>query len=96
MLTWIIGIAVCLLIWAAIWKRNLILAFGILIGVLLAWGLSYLLKPYVAGVKPVPPWLPPIPLATVAVTLFVYGALVWIKGDKGLPKVKRDDRDAHH
>jgi len=93
----LIGVVVCLFIWAALWKRNLVLGFGVLIGVLLAWLLSYLLKPYVSGVKEIPVWLPPLPLATVALVLFVYGGLVWFRGTEGLPKPKaHDEHDAHH
>ena len=82
MFVWLLGIVVCLAIWAAVWKRNLVLAFGILIGVLLAWLFSYFLEPYFTGEAPIPVWLPPLPLATVAVILLVYGALVWIRGNE--------------
>ena len=96
MLWWLAGVALCLLIWAGLWKRNLVLAFGVLIGVLLAWLLSYFLEPFITGAKVIPVWLPPLPLATVALVLFVYGALVWLRGTEGLPKPKDDDHDAHH
>lgn len=96
MLLWLAGVAVCCLIWAGIWKRNIGLAFGILIGVLLAWVLSYLLKPYVTGMETIPVWLPPLPLATVAVLLFVYGAKIWFGGNDALPKPKHDEHDQHH
>ena len=96
MIWWLIGIAACCVIWAGVWKSNLVLAFGILIGVLLAWLLSYSLEPYVTGMEHIPLWLPPLPMATVAVVLFVYGALVWIRGNEGLPKGKSDDSDHHH
>jgi len=93
---WLVGIAVCCLIWAGIWKSNLVLAFGILIGILLAWLLSYLLEPYVTGMEEIPIWLPPLPLATIAMVLFVYGALVWFRGNKSLPKGKSDNSEHHH
>ena len=97
MLPVLIGILICLAAWGLIWKRNLVLGFGVLIGVLLAWMLSYLLKPYVTGMKEIPLWLPPLPLATVALVLFIYGALIWIRGNDGLPKPKdRDDHDSHY
>jgi ABC-type sulfate transport system permease component len=97
MILLLIGVVACLVIWSAIWKSNLVLGFGVLIGVLLAWILSYGLKPYVTGMKDIPVWLPPLPLATVALVLFVYGALIWIRGSEGLPKIKHtDDHDAPH
>jgi hypothetical protein len=97
MILLLIGIVVCLLVWATIWQQNLVLGFGVLIGVLLAWLLSYALEPYVTGVKDIPVWLPPLPLATVALVLFIYGALVWIRGKDRLPKVDHNDHhDAHH
>jgi len=96
MFVWLVGIVVCIFVWGALWKRNLVLAFGVLIGVLLAWLLSYVLKPYVTGMEQIPVWLPPLPLATVALILFVYGALVWFRGSEGLPKPKDDPDDHHH
>ena len=93
---WLIGIAVCCVIWAGIWKSNLLLAGGVLVGVLLAWLLSYLLKPYVTGMEDIPVWLPPLPLATVATILFIYGALVWIRGNDALPKKNPKKDDDHH
>jgi ABC-type sulfate transport system permease component len=97
MILLLIGNVVCLFAWAAIWKQNLVLGFGVLIGVLLAWVLSYPIEPYVTGMKEIPVWLPPLPLATVAIVLFIYGALVWIRGSEGLPKVKqKDEHDSHH
>jgi len=97
MILLLIGVVASLLIWGAIWKKNLVLGFGVLIGVLIAWILSYSLEPYVTGMKEIPVWLPPLPLATIALVLFIYGALVWIRGTEGLPKVKhKDDTDAHH
>ena len=92
---WLIGIAVCCVIWAGLWKSNLLLATGILLGVLLAWALSYFIKPYVTGMEEIPVWLPPLPLATVALVLIVYGALVWIRGNDALPKPKPPEEHHH-
>jgi ABC-type sulfate transport system permease component len=91
MFWWLVGVAACLLIWGSLWQRNLALAFGVLIGVLLAWLLSYFLEPYVTGMAEIPVWLPALPLATVAVILFVYGAVVWFRGNARLPQKKHDD-----
>jgi hypothetical protein len=98
MALWLILIAACCLIWAGIWKSNLILALGVLVGVLLAWLLSYLIEPYLVtrSMENVPVWLPPLPMATVAVTLLVYGAIIWIRGNDALPKPKPKDTEHHH
>ena len=96
MLWWLVGVVVALLIWGALWKRNLSLAGGVLVGVLLAWVLSYFLKPYVTGMETIPIWLPPLPLATIAIALFVYGAIVWFRGNDALPKGKQDEHSGHH
>jgi len=96
MLWWLASVASCVLIWGLIWKKNLSMAGGILLGVLFAWLVSYFLKPYVTGMETVPLWLPPLPLATIAIILLVYGALVWVRGEAGLPKPKSDDSDHHH
>ena len=97
MFWWLVGVIVCLAIWSLVWKRNVVLGLGILFGVLLAWLLSYAVKPYVTGsMEDIPVWLPPLPLATVAIVLLVYGVLVWIRGNEGLPKPEqRDDHEAH-
>jgi ABC-type sulfate transport system permease component len=96
MIWWLAGIAICCLIWASIWKKNIALAFGILLGVLLAWLLSYSVEPYVTGMESIPVWLPPLPLATVATLLFVYGAKIWLGGNDKLPQPKQDDDKHHH
>ena len=96
MLLWLIGIAACCIIWAGVFKSNLILASGILVGVLLAWVLTYPLKPYVTGMEEIPLWLPPLPMATVAIVLLVYGIIVWIRGNDALPAPKQKKDEHHH
>ena len=95
MFWWLTGVAICVLLWGSLWRKNLILSFGVLIGLLLAWLASVLIEPYVTGMEEIPVWLPPLPLATVAVVLFVYGALVWFRGNDALPKKKTDETDHH-
>lgn len=92
MLYWLIALVVVLLIWAVIWQRNPKMAFGVLLGVLLAWVISRAIAPYLTGEEQVPVWLPPMPFAIVAVTLFVFGALVWIRGTRSAPP----SRDPEH
>jgi hypothetical protein len=43
----------------------------------------------------IPLWLPPLPLAIIAVTLFVFGAIVWFRADK-LPPPKRSATHDEH
>ena len=96
MFSWLLAVAIAVLIWGALWRRNLVLSFGILLGLLLAWLASVFIRPYVTGMEEIPIWLPPLPLATVAVVLFVYGALVWFRGNEALPKKDDKKHDEHH
>jgi hypothetical protein len=96
MFWWLVAVAVFVLIWGLLWKSNLMLSFGVLIGLLLAWIVSRLITPIVTGMEEVPIWLPPLPLATVALVLFVYGAIVWFRGSDALPQPKKKADDEHH
>jgi hypothetical protein len=96
MFWWLIGVVACLLLWGSLWKSNFSLAFGITFGVLIAIGLSFLIRPYVIDMTSIPVWLPPLPLATIAVALFIYGAVVWLRGEEGLPKRNPDASNDHH
>jgi hypothetical protein len=94
MLWWLIGVAVFVLIWGVMWQSQPKLAFGVLLGLLLAWFFSRLIRPYVTGMEEVPLWLPPLPFAIVAVTLIVAGALIWFRADKLAP-TKVAEESAH-
>lgn len=94
MIMWLIGIAVLVVIWGMLWQRNYVFAFGILLGLPLAWLASIFIRPYVTGMEHVPLWLPPLPFAIVAATLFVYGALTWFRADR-LPPPPDDDDPGH-
>jgi hypothetical protein len=91
MLTWIIGVALLVLLWGRLWNRSLELAGGILIGLGLAWFVFKLLSPYLTGMEEIPIWLPPLPIAIIATLLFIKGALVWIRGNEALPSAKPDE-----
>jgi hypothetical protein len=95
MLTWLIGVAVLVLVWGQLWKRNLELALGILLGLPLAWLASKLLAPYLTGMEEIPVWLPPLPIAIIATLLFIKGALVWIRGNDALPKPAHEEEHHH-
>ena len=100
MLVWLIAVAVLVFVWGLVWKRNNLLSFGILVGLFLAWFFSLLIKPYILGIhetgmEDFPIWLPPLPLATVAIVLFFFGARTWIRGNDVLPQKKQDDTEHH-
>jgi hypothetical protein len=95
MLTWIIAVALLVLVWGRLWSRSQELAGGILIGLFLAWVIFKLLSPYLTGMEEIPIWLPPLPIAIIATLLFIKGALVWIRGNEALPKPERDEHDKH-
>ncbi len=96
MLLWILGVGVLVVLWGVVWMRNLELALGVLIGLPLAWLLSKLIAPYVTGMEQVPVWLPPLPIATVALLLLIKGALVFLRGSDALPKPPAEPEDSHH
>lgn len=96
MLIWLIGVAVCALIWGLMWRGSQELALGVPIGAVLAWFVLRFMIPDVTSMEDLPLWLPPLPMATVAVILFVYGAIVWFRGNDALPQPKeKEDKHGH-
>lgn len=93
MFWWLLAVAVVILVWGMLWRTNVMLAFGVLIGLPLAWIASRLINPYVTGMEEIPLWLPPLPFAVVATILLVCGALIWFRADKLGPV---DDAAADH
>lgn len=91
MISWLIGIAIVVLIWGALWQRNYVFAFGVLLGLPLAWLLSVFIRPYVTGMEHVPLWLPPLPFACVAILLLVFGVMTWVRADRLPPAPSTDD-----
>ena len=97
MLIWLLGVAVFVVIWSGLWKTQPKAAFGVLLGLLVAWILSRLLTPYILGMTPIPLWLPPLPLAIIALTLFVFGIVTWLRADRlPPPRVSDDDNEHGH
>ena len=97
MLIWLLGVAVFVVIWSGLWKTQPKAAFGVLLGLLVAWILSRLLTPYILGMTPIPVWLPPLPLAIIALTLFVFGIVTWLRADRlPPPRVSDDDHEHGH
>jgi hypothetical protein len=95
MLIWLIGVAVFVLLWGKLWRVLPAAGFGVLIGLPLAWIASILITPYVTGMQAIPVWLPPLPIVTIAVTLFVFGVITWLRADKLTPPKDADDDHGH-
>jgi hypothetical protein len=98
MLFWLLGVAIFVVLLGALWKASPKGGIGALIGLGIAWFLSGYMTPYVTGMENIPLWLPPLPLAIVAVTLFVFGVIIWFRADKLPPPKQRATHDdhAHH
>lgn len=70
---------VFLVLWIIAVRKRPELGFGIALGIGIAWvGLA--LAPQIHMTK-IPLWLPPLPFALVALTLFFFGFLAWYWGD---------------
>jgi hypothetical protein len=95
MLIWLIGVAIFVLIWGKLWRVLPAAGFGVLIGLPLAYVASILITPYITGMKDIPVWLPPLPLAIIAITLFVFGVITWLRADTLGPPKQSDADDAH-
>ena len=95
MLIWLIGVAIFVLIWGKLWRVLPAAGFGVLIGLPLAWIASILITPYVTGMKAIPLWLPPLPIVIIAITLFTFGVITWLRADKLTPPPDVDARDDH-
>ena len=89
---WLAGVVLALLVWWMVWRIQPKMAFGMLLGLPIAWVVSRLITPYLTGVEQVPVWLPPLPFAIVAILLLVSGAMIWFRG---APPPSRDDAHEH-
>jgi hypothetical protein len=96
MLAWLIGVVVFVVLWAGLWRTQPKAAFGVLLGLPVAWILSKLITPYVTGMEEIPVWLPPLPLAIVALLLFYFGIRTWLRADSLPPPPKQEDDHAGH
>ncbi len=95
MLTWLIGIAVFLLLWAGLWRSQPKAAFGVLIGLPIAWIFSKLISPYVTGMQEIPIWLAPLPILLIALVLLQFGVFTWLRADRLPPVAPREDQHGH-
>lgn len=71
----------CMLLWIRAWLRGSQLATGAVIGVVLALGAVIVFRT-IGAADPMPVWLPALPFALVATTLFAFGLLAWLWGDE--------------
>jgi ABC-type sulfate transport system permease component len=95
MLTWLLGIVVFVVLWAGLWRSQPKAAFGVLLGLPIAWILSRLITPYVTGMNDIPVWLPPLPIVVIASTLFFFGVRTWLRADSLPPPPTQDDEHGH-
>ncbi|HEX6570532.1 MAG TPA: hypothetical protein VF055_00825 [Steroidobacteraceae bacterium] len=70
----------CLVLWLRAWQRGSKLALGLAIGVALVV-LGGLLLQTAPVFDHVPVWVPALPFAIIAITLFSFGALAWFWGE---------------
>jgi hypothetical protein len=80
LLSLIVGTLVLMALWGLAWKSSPMLAIGILIGGAAVWAVAVILQP--SAIQHIPIWLPPLPFAVVAATLFYFGALAWLWGER--------------
>ena len=72
----LIGLA---LLWVVSWRYQRRFAIGTLVGAVIALLVVWLGEPF--KLTHIPIWLPPLPFALVAITLFCFGALAWFWGE---------------
>ena len=85
----IAGILLLLLLWRLLWRTQpVLLPVGIGFGVLAGWIIVTVVK--APELKDIPLWLPPLPFAAIAITLFVFGIMAWLWGDD------RNNDDRHN
>jgi hypothetical protein len=101
MLGWLIGVAVFVLLWAALWRSSPRAAYGAVWGFLAAlvlyWIFSVSLTEYVTGMHEIPIWLPPLPIAIIVIALFYFGIKTWMNADNlPPPSTSQQDEDRDH
>jgi len=71
----------CLLLWILAWQRRPQLAVGVALGALLVLVGGPLVRA-LGGMDHMPVWVPALPFALVAITLFGFGLLAWFWGEE--------------
>lgn len=99
MLSWLIGVALFVLLWGALWKSSPKAAYGAVYGFLAALLVYWLFTPeltnYVTGMNEIPVWLPPLPFALVVIVLFYFGIKTWLNADNLPPPRDTEPHDDH-
>ena len=72
----LIGLA---LLWIYAWRVQRRFAVGTVVGAVVAFLVAWLARPI--ELDHIPLWLPPLPFALVAITLFTFGVLAWFWGE---------------
>jgi hypothetical protein len=75
-----VGLLIFLVVWGLAWRKRPLLGFGIFLGMAAASILAVLFTPGPGGIQHIPVWLPALPFAIVALTLFAFGVLAWMWG----------------
>ena len=97
MLYWFIAITLLALFWGAMWKNYPRMALGALIGMPVGWLLSGPINSYLTGeMEDIPLWLPPLPLAIIAVLLIVVGLVIFLRADDQPASKPPAHHDSHH
>jgi hypothetical protein len=71
----------CMLLWIRAWQRGSQLATGAVIGAVVALGAVFAFRA-IGAADPMPVWLPALPFALIATTLFAFGLLAWLWSDE--------------
>lgn len=97
MIIWLIAVAVLALAWGAMWKNYPRMALGALIGMPIGWLLSNPVHSYLTGeMEDIPIWLPPLPLATIAILLIVVGLVIFLRPDDTSASTQSKSDEPHH
>ena len=72
----------CMLLWILAWQRGSRFALGIAVGALLALGVGGRSSGPSARKDHMPVWVPALPFALIAITLFGFGLLAWFWGEE--------------
>jgi len=81
----------CMLLWVRAWQRGSQFAAGIVLGALLALAAVFFVRT-IGTTDPIPVWLPAVPFALIATTLFVFGLLAWYWGDEEPHRAHESER----
>ena len=96
MTIWLIGVALFVFLWGRLWRSQPKAAFGVLIGLPIAWIFSKLISPYVTGMEDFPIWLAPLPIVIIALVLLVFGIVTWLRADNLPPPPHAEEDHGGH